>query len=479
MIDFVKLEITGSRRDRIPERLNMGGIIATDGDGLVISEKLYLEENGLEIIVSPSGRTILKGSVHKYGHDGVNYSDLRIGEAEAILCSIANWLGVKLSDMRIIQAEIGLNIEPPAESKRIVRNLLFHKTKLPRRYESGKKETRPIESKEFQYSHFSVKAYDKGAQYRREYNINNEIFRHEIRFEYSELKKYGIEHTEDLIEALSLNNCSLPKLTNYLISQWDHYLFYDWTVLNMVPGAERYASIDFWSELGRDNRVYHKTRLNQTIRQTENNLKDSIRRLLDAKARELSRPISTFEVFGLNQSDTTQTEALGKPSFCVVHPDLYCPVTGVKISMQVQGTILLTVFGLEWYEKNEPEIFKKIADHLENIDPLKINIKRARTVMSMEIRIRRYFKKTGARRLFCSLTGLPRPPREHYWTDYSEDVLSRMDLKWYKEHDPETFQELIRVFPARNLLSDPACPRRIHEAMKRRKKSLLSSRKTR
>lgn len=221
---------------------------------------LKVNIHNVEVTVNEKSAYV-KNSLHKFhnvlhGLGNQNHNDFTYGNLiDVIDCLKCNL--IDLNDADITQLEFGLNIEVPKSAEVLIReNIFFHKYKA---YNHNKKFKGKGEYKQYDYSNYYIKIYDKAKQY----NRFNNILRFEIKFiNKKEFNALGVKHIDDL-----KSKENLERLFNYLLKRFDEMLIVDDLSVDKVPNndykkLELYLSSNFWEKLSdrklRNSKAKHK-----------------------------------------------------------------------------------------------------------------------------------------------------------------------------------------------------------------------------
>ena len=195
----------------------------------------------------------VKNSLHKMANYIENYEDHNYNDfGYKRLCNTVGYLNSKVVDSlsaKVTQLEFGLNIvtDIPAEDI-IVNNILFHKHKLHNvnTHFNGKGRY-----KQFEYSNFYIKIYDKAKQY----NLDTNILRFEIKYKGAKgFNSHGVYSLSDLQDKKVLET-----LFEDLIKRFDELTIMD-EITDRVSKKDKkqlttYLSFNYWKNLSeRKNR---------------------------------------------------------------------------------------------------------------------------------------------------------------------------------------------------------------------------------
>jgi hypothetical protein len=220
MIDYFKIDPI--LPERIWKNIPLRKILIVDSDsGEVIREEAIYKN--LSMAYYPSGRLILKGSIHKSFNDGLNHDDFTFDNLNAHLKEISKFLGFDLFKCELRNVEYGVNINPPILSRKVIDGLLFFRTT---EFKDLAYVGRGI-CKKAEFQRYQIKCYDKKAQYTRKgLAIESEILRFEIHVSKMDyLRMTSINKIEDL-----LHHDKLKELKVDLLNKWNGILFFDPTV---------------------------------------------------------------------------------------------------------------------------------------------------------------------------------------------------------------------------------------------------------
>ncbi|CAA0162993.1 hypothetical protein TMP248_110078 [Tenacibaculum maritimum] len=242
-----------------------------------------------EIIINEE-TAYLKTSLHKLNNiitnkGNQNYNNFFYSE----LCYVIDFISeniVNLETADITQLEFGLNINTSIPAENIVKdNIIMHNFKS---HNHSKTFGGKGQYKQFDYTNYYVKVYDKAKHF----NRNENILRIEIKFirkvEFNEL---GIKHIQDL-----KIKSNLEALFAYLLKRFIQLTIVDTLNKNLIKKddyalIQLYSNERFWSNIPRKKRnkkAIYKERFRQLL-ETYNLLtvKTSILDLLKSKFEEL------------------------------------------------------------------------------------------------------------------------------------------------------------------------------------------------
>ncbi len=323
-IDFVKLQYTDKNYDLPTDKTDF--IITVNNETGETDNKKEGEYFGMQIIKYPSGRIIVKGSIHKFfNRTDFNGNDFDLQNFSSALQNLETELRLKPGYCRLENIEIGVNIELPFDPNKILQNLLFHRSVEFNKTISGS----------FYYqsakTEYIIKIYNKTAQYEKKLkkiapkpNIKNKqeqkeinflkttiekqlkpnILRFEIKFlKMNILNDLGIMHLPDVLKPEIIK--PLKKL---LLKEFHEVYFYDYTMdeAKMKP-LERnklkdYRNPNYWINLSKKDKYYHKNRFAGMTLKYSQNLKGKVSELIKQKMEELTGKSLDFFTDNFNEN---------------------------------------------------------------------------------------------------------------------------------------------------------------------------------
>lgn len=183
-----------------------------------------------------------------------------------------------------------------------------------------------------------------------------------LRFEIKVLK---MVHQKKGVGIKTMADIDLPTMNlafEYLKKQLEKVLYYDSTInAKGLSSKEKEQLQGFkasknWTELKPKKRHLSKLKLNQFIKTKSKNLKSELLKLLDYEREQFNQlsEIPSREQFNHSNIGLNNTRL----------EDRICPVTGMDISMQKEGSKLLSNTGLKHLEKTKPKEFKRLQSIL-------------------------------------------------------------------------------------------------------------------
>jgi hypothetical protein len=246
--------------------------------GELVNEAKEIKYKGL-IFEFKGNYVNLRGSIHKYWNNGEhNYNDFTTSNLLEAIEKLQKEFEINIFESRLNNIEFGVNLIVPFKADKFIRTLIFH----------GGLEWTLVDNQtmcfcEFEHSKYYLKIYDKGKQYRKTHDIQDEIIRVEIKvrkMEYLHTKGIKIEFLSDL-----LNTSYYEALGGLLLDTFKDVLIFDETVdLTLLNAKQK----DFYQSANNFN--YWSNQMNM-YRQ----LKSIDRNESDAKYRQFNRLETNFK----------------------------------------------------------------------------------------------------------------------------------------------------------------------------------------
>ena len=356
-IDYVKILIQNPDIQHLIDTLDFNSIVSEKTGEL--SEKKIAEYNFCKITIFDSGIVLFTGSIHKLYNSlkgikapnhkvsklkGFNGNIFTLNNILEVRTHLTKLLGCQPQQMIFQNIEFGINTEPNFDPQLFIKGLLYHHGKeFEFRYDKYYAQV--------VHTRYLLKIYNKSNQY----SISN----HTLRIETKHLKEIDFQDAE-IKTFEDINHNTLNKALELLIRRFDEVVYYDRTIVetNLSKRQKlllnKYSNITFWFDtLKANKRDKHKKKLKSFIQNNSKNLHDQLKKdliqkgvIINSKSENLKRVIINSSSIGLINTPKQQR---------------ICPITNLDISMQKRGSNLLSNTGLKYYEKKEPETFKRIA----------------------------------------------------------------------------------------------------------------------
>lgn len=327
-----------------------------------LSSKKVAEYKFCKITVFDNGIVLFTGSIHKFLNElegikspnhkinkpykGFNGNDFNLEGIIEVREHLKNLFDCRPENLIFQNIELGVNIKTPFNPKLILDGLILHKG-AGFEYRFVRSYAQSIHSK------FIFKIYDKGLQY----GMSENTLRVELKItKMKEVEKIGIKTFADI------NEKTLEKSANLLLSRWNEILLFDSTVKKKeLTKREKemlsnYSNPRFWiNELKPNHRDRHKKRLIKIISEHSDNIQKEIYNLIEDKCVIINRlPDNKMCVIN-NHSNIEDIDTQTKPT-----PHKKCPVTRIDISMQHKDSFLLSHTGLKYLYNNNRKLFEEV-----------------------------------------------------------------------------------------------------------------------
>ncbi len=375
MIDYVKILLKDIDVDRLSEKLDFKFEV-TENTGEP-STKKSVDYHFCKITIYDSGLVLFIGSIHKLwnslhnvlapNHEewktykGYNGNQFTMNDIVEIRQHLEILFNCNAEQMVFQNIEFGINTTPGFNPQLFLKGLLYH---------NGK----PFEFKhdehfaQSKHQRYYFKIYNKSNQY----GMQEDTLRIELKLIASDqFAPLGIKTFADI------NTLTLNKANELLLKRFDEVVYYDNTIVKenlkerQKRTLERYSNPRCWIDsLTKQKRYKHKIRLQDFILKHSANLHQQIRQDIDAKFSIINRLFESKKGLPITKvSETLKGLPITSSSIGVISNlntgkkhDRKCRVTRVDISMQKQGSVLLSHTGLKYYFKNDKNEFEKIKN---------------------------------------------------------------------------------------------------------------------
>jgi hypothetical protein len=353
LIDFVKYTLLGIAPDNLEQNILLDFHYKVNSKTGELGKYKNAYFKGLEFRIfeqtktHPEQRITVEGSLHKYWNNGAhNFNDFGLVEVNSVLADLQLKFNIQPDNCILRQLEIGVNINPPINTKTLLKQCLIHKTNRLK-WVFTKDEGNYIQA---QHQRHILKLYDKKTHYKKKgFLIEHEILRMEIKYlKMHDLNKKGIQTIADLL------NYGLYNFRPELLKHWGNVIFYDFKALQGTKYEHRYSNPNYWESLSYESLKYHRANLNKILKAYPTNLKFQIAELIKTKADILN--MKTTEINPLHirlktVNNISQNNDINRR---------LCAVTGLNISMQKNDSILLSHTGLKYYYNTDRKIFDEV-----------------------------------------------------------------------------------------------------------------------
>lgn len=293
MIDFVKIYVNNINIDLIEcnPLLDFFELINTKTGECNFYKSAYY--NGLLFKIYDATqktyyrRLTVEGSLHKYWNDGEhNFNDFGIVEVNLVVNDLQSKFGIDIKNCVLKQLEIGVNINPPVNTKQVLKACIRYKTN-DFKWVYTSDEGNYIQA--INQRHF-IKIYDKKTHYANQgFEIDNDIMRIEKKWrKMVELNNRGIFTLKDLL------NYGLCRFKKDLLKEWNNVLYCDFETVKGTKYENKYTNVNWWERLSYDKLKYHRNNLNKIIKIDSDNNKNKISKLISSKVDFLN--VKTSEI---------------------------------------------------------------------------------------------------------------------------------------------------------------------------------------
>ena len=289
MIDFIKFQLLNTPSEELEENHLLDFRSFVNLETGETSRYMSARYQGLQFkiynttISNPNGRITVEGSLHKYRNSGLhNYNDFNIYHLYWVIQDLNDKFNINASNCILRQVEIGVNINPPKQTKAILDCCILHKT-APFKWMYTKDEGDYIQAR---HQRYFIKIYNKRKHYEKQgYIIEKEILRFEVKYsKMKALNDIGIYTLYDIIEA------DFKGFKEVLLTEWNNVLFADKEALKGHKNEHKYRNINYWTELNSSNLKYHRTQLKNVLKNHPNNNKYLIAECIKNKTELLASP---------------------------------------------------------------------------------------------------------------------------------------------------------------------------------------------
>lgn len=375
MIDYIKVQLQDVNISELKgnKYLNfIGEFDETTGEILKGTAKY----KGLLFQIFPSNYILVQGSLHIYWNDGKhNYNDFNLISVLDVLKDIQNKFNIAPHQMILQGLELGVNITPAYDTRRILRSCFIHRSE---RFKWCKVQNNG-QYIQAEHSQYLIKIYNKAKQYRdKGCRIESEILRFEIKYRKMErFKKLGIINLQDLLDY------KLENFVSVLVDEWQRVIFYDFTIKSESNLLPNYSNPNYWEELterkSSSSFKKHKRQLSNLINESSENIPLQIANLIKEKGDIITCRGIRFDrdIKQVNSINRTQINADKKKvkitRGILIDPLVIlsirsplqsdiktCIVTGLLIHNQKEESQMLSHTGLYYFHRHEPDVFEML-----------------------------------------------------------------------------------------------------------------------
>lgn len=359
MIDFTKIKINGCNIQRLMNypllefKRNV-----SEKTGLLDTKSIAIYHH-CKIVVYDSGTVIFSGSLHKMYNsitgikapkpngNGYNGNQFYWHEIEFALENLIGLFVVSPEQMQIQQIEYGVNLITPFNPQDFISGLLMHRGK-PFEFRYNEYYAQAV------HDEYILKIYNKGNQYQTSLNtLRIEIKVRKMRYQKSDV---GIQTVADI---------ALERLTEAfkLLARHLQYIIYFDNTIEKKPLSkvdknrlQKLGNPNYWKKLATNKRDTPKKLLANLIEQNSANLKGELLMLIEKNRVRFHQESKEHSRVRFHYSNI---EGIFTPNSSKT-----CPITGIDITMQKEGSNLLSNTGLKYLEKTDKKKFGQLAQTL-------------------------------------------------------------------------------------------------------------------
>ncbi|MDR6403277.1 MULTISPECIES: hypothetical protein [Chryseobacterium] len=323
--DFVKIQYTDKNYELPTDKTDF--TISVNNETGETDNKKEGEYFGMQIIKYASGRMMVKGSIHKFfNRTDFNGNDFDMINLFSALQDLETELGLKPESCRLENIEIGVNIQLSFDPNRLLQNLLFHRSAEFNKtisgsfyYQSAKRD-------------YIIKIYNKTAQYEKKlkkYSENVNFMKPDEKKEFSIFKKTVNGHLQpntlrfeikflkmnvlNDLDIVFLSDLKKPEMMdlfkNLLLKEFQEVYFYDYTIdetkmkLPEINKLKDYRNPNYWVNLSKKDKYYHKKRFEKMTLKYSQNLKGKVSELIKQKIVKLTEKSLDFSTDNCNKNE--------------------------------------------------------------------------------------------------------------------------------------------------------------------------------
>ena len=343
--------------------------VATTGELLNRAQVAHYGE--MEVVVR-GGNVKLRGSYHKHAQGGTNHGDFTFTDIQNVINDLAKTLQFDPRDANLNFIEVGVNIEVSTDPSNLIRNMLcyMHKVFDPLKI------TGTGYGRECVLQQLIIKVYNKSLQY----GLPFHLLRFEVKVSrMAFLKNYGINR-------LTMDDLRKPEvyllLQKMLLDIFNRILFFnpDFDIDSLKNQKDRDLVLqgrfpEYWKGLPRQRKSEQIKRF--SVLTGASNVKKELADRILSKWEKLMIPdkLTTFQPILLNKKPdnlTTfnkeqwpgQNNETGQYNTTIKCYYPTCRITHVDISMQKEGSHLLSNTGLKWLKEKDPSRYEEIRRRL-------------------------------------------------------------------------------------------------------------------
>jgi hypothetical protein len=318
-------------------------------------------------------RITLKGSIHKYWHDGTNYQDFDFRSLTMALNDLQEKFHIDWKETILHSFEFGVNVTIPISCKELIQSVVSYKGSIPNECEfHGRGQLL-----KFIKSQHILKIYNKGFQYYNSGQIqtyNDDLLRFEIhvdKMQYITAKDIHIHSVHDL-----LSKTNLERLGRVLMQSFDTLVIIDKKVLKSPLNRKEREFIKdainprYWKGINEKgiSKQYSRTfkRLQRISQKYQSNdHREIVRELIQKKWSDLLKSVPFLPTLKTLNWSLFYPYIIGNSGTI---KDRRCIVTEIDITHQKDNSHFLSECSINKIEKTDPilyfELVRKFAPRI-------------------------------------------------------------------------------------------------------------------
>jgi hypothetical protein len=398
-IDFIKVEVRGVDVEKLKQKdeLDFKGSYS-ESTGEYISNPLISKYHTCEIKISEINTNHrvqeyyveFSGSIHKMWNSinkiyspksnrkekGFNGNQFFISQILSIKNHLLKLFECHSSQLIFHNVEIGLNLNTKFDPQLFIIGLLYHRGKLFE-FSRNRRYAQVI------HENFIIKVYNKSEQY----GLDRFVLRFEIK-----VKKMRELQNFKIISFKDLNYSSLFFIEKFLLKKLNEIVYYDNSIskeglsVKQCLELNKFSNPNFWIDnRNAKTRYTSREKLNKLISENSTNLKQQIEDDIKLKCflyfrvrdhlqfrlnhqnhfneNRLNHSFIDLTLFGLNHNSSIEVfyNHLHNANYFIINR--ICTFTGVDISMQEKGSLILDETGLKFYYLNYPILYVSVRNY--------------------------------------------------------------------------------------------------------------------
>jgi hypothetical protein len=274
MIDYVKFQPLNFDPLKLLQHPELEFILDyNDRTSELNTKKKKAIYRGLTFTIINERYVEISGSIHKYKNNGRhNFDKFYFSEIKQVLYELSVKFEIDLSQCRILNIEIGVNIKiDHFLTSDILKNLIFHRNK---HFQDP-----PIKNGNYRqvvHQRYFIKCYDKALQY----SLGYQLMRFEIKaVKMIDFNKKGIVYLKDL-----LNKSNLQIAINLLLVEWDKTFLYDYTIQSENLSKHisniklnQWNNRNFWLDIEKQQKNYELKKYFEVVQKFSKNIHEILR----------------------------------------------------------------------------------------------------------------------------------------------------------------------------------------------------------